>query len=166
VVTAIYVIVAVAGYLAFGDALGANIISMFPMGAVVVLIVRVAYAMLLAFVFPFGQFTARLSIEHLWHGIEGRFNTIRHYVLTIVLVLIAYGVAATGVDVSVVFGFTGSIGASCMMLVFPALCYCRVMPAPMRTKEKIGAMTIAVFGMVIMVLGIVNNALKLGGISL
>lgn len=161
IITVAYLLSGLMGYLAFGESVQANVISNLPGGAVVVLIVRVAYALLLACVFPFSQFTSRLSVEHLWHGIEGKFNTVRHYILTLVFVLVSFGIAATGIDVSVVFGFTGSVASAAMMLLFPGACYYRLVPGPLRSPAKIGALLCVALGVVIMVLGVTANAVSL-----
>eukprot|EP00698_Gefionella_okellyi_P004734 TRINITY_DN1433_c0_g1_i2.p1 TRINITY_DN1433_c0_g1~~TRINITY_DN1433_c0_g1_i2.p1 ORF type:complete len:441 (-),score=90.71 TRINITY_DN1433_c0_g1_i2:788-2110(-) len=157
----VFVLTGVFGYIAFGDGTMGNVITNFPRNSPLVLSIQVAFALIVIFSYPLVLFTFRLSIEHLWHGIEGRFNTIRFYILTIATIVVASVVAMFVSNVSFVFSLTGSVSSGALMMTLPAIAYIRIMPDTMRSPLKIAAVCIAVLGVVILVLGVTSSILSM-----
>lgn len=157
-VTTVYALVAVLGYVAFGDDVEGNILKSFDDRLMKLVTALVAFTII--FTFPIVHFALRLSLHHLLRG-DSEMGEQALYTETYSVVGVSLVVGLLVKDVSLVFGFTGSLAAGIVTFIFPAWLFLRserVRRTPFDTRL---AKFTVVFGVVSCVLGVVGSLLAL-----
>ena len=126
--TTLYVSVAVAGYILFGDKLSlpenaGNILNAIHSSDLIIApYVKLVYAILLALSFPCMSYSGRAALHRLMSSccncLDNMGEKVR-YLEAFIIVGTTAGLAMTGLSVSIAFGLTGSITCTALMYIFP-----------------------------------------------
>lgn len=153
---ATYILVAITGYLSFGDKVGANIVAMYPPGLYAT-IGRAAIVILVMFSYPLQCHPCRASVDAVlkWRGtsnsdenIEGSPNRypllggqrgvannrglpapmseLRFAAITTTILVLSYVVAMTVTSLSAVLAYVGSTGSTSISFILPGLFYYKI----------------------------------------
>lgn len=147
---ATYILVAITGYLSFGNSVGGNIVGMYPPG-VYATIGRAAIVMLVVFSYPLQCHPCRASVDAVlkWRpmgqtgGREGSPNRhpllgprgnrtpepmsdLRFSVITTTILILSYIVAMTVSSLEAVLAYVGSTGSTSISFILPGLFYYKI----------------------------------------
>jgi sodium-coupled neutral amino acid transporter 11 len=124
----LYGMVSIVGQFVFGDQICPNLLNNFRVDDPLLGAMRVAFAISIAAGYPFALFAARRSLDMLVFpkaSLQGM-STLRFRTEALALALVALMLAALVPGVRVVFAFTGSMFATTLAFIVPALCYLRL----------------------------------------
>ena len=150
---ATYILVAITGYLSFGDKVGGNIVSMYPPGLYAT-IGRAAIVMLVMFSYPLQCHPCRASVDAVlkWkprsssdssrdgsphrhpllgpRGGGGRsadpMGDLRFSIITTMILILSYIVAMTVSSLEAVLAYVGSTGSTSISFILPGLFYYKI----------------------------------------
>lgn len=147
---ATYILVAITGYLSFGNNVGGNIVGMYPPG-VYATIGRAAIVMLVIFSYPLQCHPCRASVDAVlkWRpnpkptGAEGSphrhpllgprgtrtpepMSDLRFSVITTTILILSYLVAMTVSSLEAVLAYVGSTGSTSISFILPGLFYYKI----------------------------------------
>ncbi|OGM42474.1 amino acid transporter [Aspergillus bombycis] len=146
---ATYVLVAITGYLSFGDSVGGNIVGMYPPGLWAT-IGRAAIVMLVMFSYPLQCHPCRASVDavlkwkpkasnsndnsphrHPLLGPRGNrtpepMSDLRFSVITTTILVLSYIVAMTVSSLEAVLAYVGSTGSTSISFILPGLFYYKI----------------------------------------
>ncbi|KAJ5280372.1 hypothetical protein N7478_005744 [Penicillium angulare] len=147
---ATYILVAVTGYLSFGNNVGGNIVGMYPPG-VYATIGRAAIVMLVVFSYPLQCHPCRASVDavlkwrpksqsprtegsphrHPLLGPRGSrtpepMSDIRFSIITTTILILSYLVAMTVSSLEAVLAYVGSTGSTSISFILPGLFYYKI----------------------------------------
>lgn len=150
-----YILVAVTGYLSFGDKVGGNIVSMYP-PSVYATIGRAAIVMLVMFSYPLQCHPCRASVDAVlkWRWRRGSSSSancaeaaphrnpllgprgaarppepmsdFRFSVITTVILVLSYVVAMSVSSLETVLAYVGSTGSTSISFILPGLFYYKI----------------------------------------
>ncbi|KAJ5183028.1 hypothetical protein N7492_000644 [Penicillium capsulatum] len=147
---ATYILVAITGYLSFGNSVGGNIVGMYPPG-VYATIGRAAIVMLVVFSYPLQCHPCRASVDavlkwrpksqansaegsphrHPLLGPRGNrtpepMSDLRFSVITTSILILSYIVAMTVSSLEAVLAYVGSTGSTSISFILPGLFYYKI----------------------------------------
>lgn len=147
---ATYILVAITGYLSFGNSVGGNIVGMYPPG-VYATIGRAAIVMLVVFSYPLQCHPCRASVDavlkwrpksqasgnensphrHPLLGPRGNrtpepMSDLRFSVITTSILVLSYIVAMTVSSLEAVLAYVGSTGSTSISFILPGLFYYKI----------------------------------------
>lgn len=147
---ATYILVAITGYLSFGNKVGGNIVGMYPPG-VAATIGRAAIVMLVVFSYPLQCHPCRASVDavlkwrpksqptgteasphrHPLLGPRGNrtpepMSDLRFSVITTTILILSYIVAMTVSSLEAVLAYVGSTGSTSISFILPGLFYYKI----------------------------------------
>lgn len=150
---ATYVLVAVTGYLSFGNSIGGNIVNMYK-PSVSATIGRAAIVILVMFSYPLQVHPCRASVDAVskwrWSSTRNRTNDgspnrsvpllagraknprdtamseTRFAIITTVIIILSYTVAITVSSLEVVLAYVGSTGSTSISFILPGLFYYKI----------------------------------------
>ncbi|CAG7923073.1 unnamed protein product [Penicillium olsonii] len=147
---ATYILVAITGYLSFGNKVGGNIVGMYPPGLYAT-IGRAAIVMLVVFSYPLQCHPCRASVDAVlkWRpqaqprGTEGSphrhpllgprgnrtpepMSDLRFSVITTTILILSYIVAMTVSSLEAVLAYVGSTGSTSISFILPGLFYYKI----------------------------------------
>ncbi|CAL5871237.1 uncharacterized protein PFLUO_LOCUS5485 [Penicillium psychrofluorescens] len=147
---ATYILVAITGYLSFGNNVGGNIVGMYPPG-VAATIGRAAIVMLVVFSYPLQCHPCRASVDAVlkWRprsnaaGTEGSphrhpllgprghrtpepMSDLRFSIITTTILILSYIVAMTVSSLEAVLAYVGSTGSTSISFILPGLFYYKI----------------------------------------
>lgn len=162
--TLIYLLVAIFGYLHFGQGiLGPKDILTAGGASWAYAIAQFAVAVVIIFSFPLLADPARAGFDQIFTLITGGSSKgssmIRHYSITAIIVAVSLIISITCKDVvlTILNVFTALCG-SLLMFIFPALYFLRLSPRyPVSIIERILAYVNIVFGTVILIFGTISG---------
>jgi len=144
--TFLYLIMSLAGYFHFGSSIDGNVLVSYGVNDGLILVARLMMVLHITLAFPLMIWPCRNIIDQILFGphdamMDGEYvvdednnlfggdmkKTIRHILLTITIIGLAFGTAVLVPNITLVFGFTGAIAAVCTNFVFPAAIYLRLM---------------------------------------
>ncbi|KAG0488747.1 hypothetical protein HPP92_007404 [Vanilla planifolia] len=165
----IYATVGLAGYLLFGDATMADVLSNFDRSSASPLlndVVRLSYALHLMLVFPLLFYSLRLNIDGLFFPKARRpivSDAVRFLCLTFLLLASVYLAAMAIPNIWVVFQFAGSTTAVCLSLIFPGAIVLRDIHGISKRKDKILAGNMITLAIITSSIAIYSNVSNLFG---
>ena len=165
IVTVVYVVVAVLGYLYCGDSIKGNVFMSMPNDSVLVIIARIAIAINVMIGFPFivcpGREGCNTFISEICKKYGDLSPNLKHVIgTTILLVLGVVGWFVT--SISIVFSFCGAIGSSAISFIFPGIYYFYTFRnEPTRKISRVLSVVCIVLGFVLMILGVVLQIVDL-----
>lgn len=118
------VVLAVTGYVTFGTATQANLLNNYSLSDELVNVTRIVFALTMLLTYPMEMFVARHCIAALWKSGEQsapRLTHWQHISVTVVLWLIAMGIALVLDDLGLVLELAGGTSATILGFVMPAL---------------------------------------------
>ncbi|KAG2018930.1 hypothetical protein GB937_005568 [Aspergillus fischeri] len=157
---ATYILVAITGYLSFGDNVGGNIVSMYPPG-VWATIGRAAIVMLVMFSYPLQCHPCRASIDAVlrWrpkpaagnensphrhpllgprgHRAPEPMSDLRFSLITTTILILSYIVAMTVSSLEAVLAYVGSTGSTSISFILPGLFYYKISSPDSPTHQRL-----------------------------
>ena len=165
----LYMVVAVCGYVLFGDAIDANVLNnltaaergpVFP--------VMLAFLFIIVTSYPLVAFTARLAATNLFFR-DHSLNTERGWFIASWLYILALALSLSGVELGFVLSLTGSIASASLTMTLPGLSYCLVMPTRgsrwFKDWRKLLAALIFVCGLAISIAGLIQTFYSLAPVD-
>lgn len=150
-------VLALGGFLTFGDKTLGNVLNNFPSDNVMVNIARLCFGLNMLTTLPLEAFVCREVMLTYFYPDEP-FNMRRHLVFSTALVAGATVLSLITCDLGAVFELVGATSAVAMAYILPPMCYIKLTTRSWRTYV---ACAIVVFGAAVMVISVVQAVHKL-----
>lgn len=154
-----YFLAALFGYLTFTSKVEAELLHTYskvdPFD-VLILCVRVAVLIAVTLTVPIVLFPVRRAIQQMMFPNQG-FSWLRHCLIAAVLLILINLLVIFAPNILGIFGIIGATSAPCLIFIFPAIFYIRIMPEekePMKSTPKILAACFAGIGFIFMVMSL------------
>lgn len=143
-------VMALAGFLTFGDATLGNVLNNFDSDNTMVNIARLCFGLNMLTTLPLEAFVCReVMITYFWP--EDGFNMKRHLIISTVLVMSSVGLSLLTCDLGAVFELVGATSAVAMAYILPPMCYIKLTTRSWRTYLAYGTV---VFGTAVMIISV------------
>ncbi|OAL48588.1 hypothetical protein IQ07DRAFT_588719 [Pyrenochaeta sp. DS3sAY3a] len=150
-------IMALSGYLTFGDKTMGNVLNNFPDDNLMVNIARLFFGLNMLTTLPLEAFVCREVMNNYWFP-EEPYHPNRHLIFTTTLVTTALTLSLLTCDLGVVFELFGATSACALAFILPPLCYIKLSKKSPKTYL---AMAVVAFGCTVMVISIIKTTGKL-----
>ncbi|KAM3442999.1 hypothetical protein MY1884_000943 [Beauveria asiatica] len=150
-------VMALGGFLVFGDKTLGNVLNNFPSDNIMVNVARLCFGLNMLTTLPLEAFVCREVMLTYWWP-EEPFNLRRHLVLSTGLVASATFLSLVTCDLGAVFELVGATSAVAMAYILPPMCYMKLTTRSWRTYL---AGTIVVFGGLVMAISVIQAVEKL-----
>ncbi|KAJ3481538.1 hypothetical protein NLG97_g7800 [Lecanicillium saksenae] len=150
-------VMALGGFLVFGDKTLGNVLNNFPSDNVMVNIARLFFGLNMLTTLPLEGFVCREVMITYWWPDEP-FNMKRHIAISTGLVASATFLSLITCDLGAVFELVGATSAVAMAYILPPMCYIKLTTRSWRTYM---AGAIVVFGCLVMVISVIQAVGKL-----
>ncbi|XP_021517978.1 sodium-coupled neutral amino acid transporter 3 [Meriones unguiculatus] len=154
-----YFLAALFGYLTFYDGVESELLHTYskvdPFD-VLILCVRVAVLIAVTLTVPIVLFPVRRAIQQMLFQNQ-EFNWLRHVLIAIGLLTCINLLVIFAPNILGIFGIIGATSAPCLIFIFPAIFYFRIMPIekePARSTPKILALCFAAVGFLLMTMSL------------
>ncbi|XP_017371758.1 sodium-coupled neutral amino acid transporter 3 [Cebus imitator] len=154
-----YFLAALFGYLSFYDGVESELLHTYskvdPFD-VLILCVRVAVLTAVTLTVPIVLFPVRRAIQQMLFPNQ-EFSWLRHVVIAFSLLTCINLLVIFAPNILGIFGVIGATSAPCLIFIFPAIFYFRIMPTekePARSTPKILALCFAVLGFLLMTMSL------------
>jgi sodium-coupled neutral amino acid transporter 11 len=151
-------VMALSGYLTFGDKTLGNVLNNFPNDNFMVNIARFFFGLNMLTTLPLEAFVCREVMNNYWFPGEP-FHPNRHLIITASLVTSALALSLLTCDLGVVFELFGATSACALAFILPPLCYIKL--SKKNSGDKYLAMGVVAFGCTVMVISIIKTTSKL-----
>ncbi|KAM4588061.1 sodium-coupled neutral amino acid transporter 3 isoform 2-T4 [Odontesthes bonariensis] len=121
-----------------------------------ILCVRVAVLTAVTLTVPIVLFPVRRAIQHMLFPTKS-FNWLRHIAIALILLTLINMLVIFAPNILGIFGIIGATSAPCLIFIFPAVFYLRIVPKedePLNSTTKIVAICFAVLGVSFMVMSL------------
>ena len=145
----VYIIVAVAGFVTYGDMVQSDILNNYPASKVAA-VARVAITLLVIFSYPLQLNPARKCILSLIQATScggylpvpqpaGKRETgnVHHYAITIIFLLLSLIIALSVTDLGIVLALVGATGSTMISYILPGAIYYKLHPAQPGWRRKV-----------------------------
>ncbi|KAL5363637.1 transmembrane amino acid transporter protein-domain-containing protein [Aspergillus floccosus] len=149
---------AISGFLFFGSQTQGNVLNNFPSDNVLVNIARFCFGLNMLTTLPLEAFVCR-EVMTTYYFPDEPFNMGRHLIFTSALVITAMAMALITCDLGAVFELIGATSAAALAYIFPPLCYIKLSNSS--RKAKIPAYSCIAFGIIVMVVSLVQAIAKM-----
>lgn len=150
-------VMALSGYLTFGDKTLGNVLNNFPNDNVMVNIARLFFGLNMLTTLPLEAFVCR-EVMNEYYFPEEPYHPNRHLIFTTTLVVSALTLSLVTCDLGVVFELFGATSACALAFILPPLCYIKLSKKSMQTYL---AMVVVAFGCTVMVISIIKSTSKM-----
>ncbi|KAJ0165858.1 Vacuolar amino acid transporter 2 [Colletotrichum tanaceti] len=150
-------LMALAGFLTFGDKTLGNVLNNFPSDNVMVTLARLCFGLNMLTTLPLEGFVCREVMFNYFFPGEP-FNMNLHLIFSSALVVSAMVMSLLTCDVGVVFELVGATSACAMAYILPPLCYIKLTTRSWKTYV---AAAIVVFGSLVMVISLIQAVGKI-----
>jgi amino acid permease len=147
IVAICYVILAIAGYLTYGNSVDANVLNSNKDGGAVFDTARLTFSIMLAITYPMLLFPTRTyatwivdqmiagktDLEKKWAKME----TARFYILNITFIALPYLISVGVRDLDVVFAYGGSVSGAGIVFLFPSYIFLKLRKGLNASKSEI-----------------------------
>lgn len=154
-----YFLAALFGYLTFYDGVESELLHTYskvdPFD-VLILCVRVAVLIAVTLTVPIVLFPVRRAIQQMLFQNQ-EFNWLRHVLIAVGLLTCINLLVIFAPNILGIFGIIGATSAPCLIFIFPAIFYFRIMPTekePARSTPKILALCFAAVGFLLMTMSL------------
>ncbi|KAI0924501.1 hypothetical protein AcW2_005375 [Taiwanofungus camphoratus] len=170
----IYEIITIFGYLTFGSKVGANIIAMYPSTSLFIAVGQLAIAILVMFSYPLQVHPCRNCLDKVFHmghvekrvvvdgeveeevdehGGSSDMSSVKHTLLTIMIVASGFTIAYFVDDLQMVLSFVGSTGSTTISFILPGLFYWKLSRADPGASKMLrrASLGLAIYGTCIFV---------------
>lgn len=145
-------VMALAGFLTFGDKTLGNVLNNFPSDNSMVNVARLCFGLNMLTTLPLEAFVCREVMLTYWYPDED-FNLRRHLIFSTGLVASATAISLLTCDLGVVFELVGATSAVAMAYILPPMCYIKLTTKSWRTYV---AYAVVVFGIAVMVISVIQ----------
>ncbi|CAN9261745.1 unnamed protein product [Alternaria alternata] len=149
-------VMALSGYLTFGDKTLGNVLNNFPNDNLMVNIARLCFGLNMLTTLPLEAFVCREVMNNYWFP-EEPYHPNRHLIFTTSLVVSALTLSLLTCDLGIVFELFGATSACALAFILPPLCY---MKLSQRSSKTYLAGAVAAFGCTVMVISIIKTTSK------
>lgn len=150
-------VVAISGYLTFGDKTMGNVLNNFPSDNVMVNIARLCFGLNMLTTLPLEAFVCREVMNEYWFP-EEPYHPNRHLIFTTSIVVTAMTLSLLTCDLGIIFELFGATSACALAFILPPLCYIKLAK---RSRQTYLAMAVAVFGCAVMAISIIKSSIKM-----
>ncbi|KAL8334660.1 hypothetical protein RB601_000240 [Gaeumannomyces tritici] len=151
-------VLALAGFLTFGDRTLGNVLNNFPSDNTMATVARLCFGLNMLTTLPLEAFVCReVMMNYFWPTLPG-FSLRLHLALSTGLVVSAMVLSLLTCDLGVIFELVGSTSACAMAYILPPLCYIKLATRSWRTYV---AMAVVVFGCAVMAISLVQAVGKI-----
>jgi len=150
-------IMALAGYLTFGDKTQGNVLNNFPVDNLMVNIARFCFGLNMLTTLPLECFVCREVMFTYWFPGEP-FIYARHIIFTSALVVSAMFLSLFTCDLGAVFELIGATSACALAYILPPMCYIRLST---RSWKTYAAGVCVVFGFIVMCITVFSAVVKM-----
>lgn len=150
-------VLALGGFLTFGDKTLGNVLNNFPADNTMVNIARLCFGLNMLTTLPLEAFVCR-EVMLTYFFPDEPFNMNRHLLFSTSLVASALVLSLVTCDLGAVFELVGATSAVAMAYILPPLCYMKLTTRSWRTYM---AGAVVVFGMVVMVISVIQAVQKM-----
>ncbi|KAJ4365018.1 hypothetical protein N0V83_008634 [Neocucurbitaria cava] len=150
-------VMALSGYLTFGDKTLGNVLNNFPNDNVMVNIARLFFGLNMLTTLPLEAFVCREVMNNYWFP-EEHYHPNRHLIFTTTLVVSALTLSLLTCDLGVVFELFGATSACALAFILPPLCYIKLSK---RSPKTYLAAAVVAFGCTVMVISIIQTTGKM-----
>ncbi|KAB2570037.1 Vacuolar amino acid transporter 2 [Lasiodiplodia theobromae] len=161
-------LMALAGYLTFGDKTQGNVLNNFPTNNVLVNVARLCFGLNMLSTLPLEAFVCREVMENYYFPGEP-WDASRHLIFTTTLVTSAMGLSLMTCDLGVVFELVGATSACALAYILPPLCFLKLSTKRSGRTERICAMACVAFGCSVLGVSLVQAVTKMmrneGGVA-
>uniref|UniRef100_A0A7N6BTI1 Solute carrier family 38 member 3b n=1 Tax=Anabas testudineus TaxID=64144 RepID=A0A7N6BTI1_ANATE len=154
-----YFLAALFGYLTFYDSVESELLHTYnridPYDTLI-LCVRVAVLTAVTLTVPIVLFPVRRAIQHMLFSTKS-FSWLRHIAIALILLTFINMLVIFAPNILGIFGIIGATSAPCLIFIFPAVFYIRIVPKtdePMISIPKIVAVCFAALGVSFMVMSL------------
>ncbi|XP_028679937.1 sodium-coupled neutral amino acid transporter 3a [Erpetoichthys calabaricus] len=154
-----YFLAALFGYLTFYDKVGAELLHTYskidPFDTLI-LCVRLAVLTAVTLTVPIVLFPVRRAIQQMLFA-NKTFNWVRHIIIAVCLLTLINLLVIFAPGILGIFGVIGATSAPCLIFIFPAVFYIRIVPTdkePMTSTPKILAACFAALGFLFMIMSL------------
>nr|XP_002713256.1 sodium-coupled neutral amino acid transporter 3 [Oryctolagus cuniculus] len=154
-----YFLAALFGYLTFYDGVESELLHTYNKvnsSDVLILCVRVAVLTAVTLTVPIVLFPVRRAIQQMLFQNQ-EFNWLRHILIATGLLTCINLLVIFAPNILGIFGVIGATSAPCLIFIFPAIFYFRIMPTekePARSTPKVLALCFAVLGLLLMTMSL------------
>lgn len=150
-------IMALSGFLTFGDKTQGNVLNNFPADNTMVNVARLCFGLNMLTTLPLEAFVCReVMFNYYFPGAP--FNMNLHLIFTSSLVFSAMVLSLWTCDLGTVFDLVGGTSAAAMSYIFPPLCYIKLTTRSWKTYV---AWAVVVFGTTVMVMSMLQAIAKM-----
>jgi len=150
-------LMALSGYLTFGDKTLGNVLNNFPNDNLMVNIARLCFGLNMLTTLPLEAFVCREVMNNYWFPDEP-YHPNRHLVFTSTLVVSAMALSLMTCDLGIVFELFGATSACALAYILPPLCYIKLSK---RSGKTYLAMGVVAFGCAVMGISVIRTMMKL-----
>ncbi len=150
-------VMALAGFLTFGDKTLGNVLNNFPADNTMVTIARLCFGLNMLTTLPLEAFVCREVMLNYWFPDEP-FNMNLHLIYSSALVVSAMVLSLFTCDLGIVFELVGATSAAALAYILPPLCYIKLSSRSWRTYV---AMAVVAFGCSIMFISVLQAGAKM-----
>jgi solute carrier family 38 (sodium-coupled neutral amino acid transporter), member 11 len=150
-------IMALAGFLTFGDKTLGNVLNNFPADNTMVTVARLCFGLNMLTTLPLEAFVCREVMLNYWFPDEP-FNMNLHLIYSSALVVSAMALSLFTCDLGIVFELVGATSAAALAYVLPPLCYIKLSSRSWKTYV---AGAVVVFGCAVMFISVLQAATKM-----
>ncbi|KAF8623030.1 hypothetical protein AX15_006542 [Amanita polypyramis BW_CC] len=184
----VYEVIAIFGYLTFGDKVGANIIAMYPSTSLFIAIGQLAIVVLVMSSYPLQVHPCRNCLDKVFHlgnnqtakriakneqdenGDDNMvddehtvadMSSLKHTILTTAIIACGFTVAFMVDDLQLVLSFVGSTGSTMISFILPGIFYWKLFQdEPSARRLRVGAVALVVYGMAVFVFCLGFNVIQ------
>jgi sodium-coupled neutral amino acid transporter 11 len=150
-------LMALSGYLTFGDKTLGNVLNNFPNDNIMVNIARLCFGLNMLTTLPLEAFVCREVMNNYWFPDEP-YHPNRHVIFTTALVVSAMMLSLMTCDLGIVFELFGATSACALAYILPPLCYIKLTK---RSGQTYLAIAVVTFGCAVMGISVVRTAMKI-----
>jgi sodium-coupled neutral amino acid transporter 11 len=150
-------VMALTGYLTFGNKTMGNVLNNFPKDNIMVNIARLCFGLNMLTTLPLEAFVCREVMNNYWFPDEP-FHPNRHLIFTTSLVVSAMTLSLLTCDLGIVFELFGATSACALAYILPPLCYIKLSK---RSGKTYLAMAVVAFGCAVMGISVVKTMIKM-----
>ncbi|KAF2261480.1 hypothetical protein CC78DRAFT_535665 [Lojkania enalia] len=151
-------VMAMFGYLTFGNKTLGNVLNNFPNDNLMVNIARLCFGLNMLTTLPLEAFVCREVMNNYWFPDEP-YHPNRHLMFTTALVVSAMTLSLLTCDLGVVFELFGATSACALAYILPPLCYIKLSKRSYKTYVAGG---VVAFGCAVMAISVIKTMSKMG----
>ncbi|RSL70010.1 hypothetical protein CEP54_002001 [Fusarium duplospermum] len=150
-------VLALGGFLTFGDKTLGNVLNNFPADSTMVNVARLCFGLNMLTTLPLEAFVCR-EVMLTYFFPDEPFNMNRHLLFSTSLVVAALVLSLVTCDLGAVFELVGATSAVAMAYILPPMCYIKLTTRSWRTYM---AYAVVAFGVVVMVISVLQAVQKM-----